>query len=266
MENKPIWEWIEDINLDDINFDIPNGELPEPKTIEKYPSIASVKDNSWRNLLRNLWGEMNPKTLYHNSSGIFDKFNLDHVGYHGQNSGRGAYLSNNPERARNYGKFANKFFLNSNAKLIPEHEALQMLDYTEHPWFTKDGTLSNKIAKDRFNKYLSQKGYIGYKNNMGWETPTYDYVIFNENSLKPANTSLQRFINRIPTQTLGEMASKLYNTPGVAPTLKFFNRAAIPLAIYEGLSQPTASAEAEQDAYNNWAAQHGQPLQAGISY
>lgn len=239
---KPIWDWIWDINPNDINFDI-DVELPELKTIEKYPSISSVKDNSWRNLLRNLWGEMNPTTLYHNSSGRFDKFNLDHIGYHGQNSGRGAYLSNNPERARNYGKFTNKFFLNSNANLIPEHEALQMLDYTEHPWFTKDGILSSEMAKDRFNKYLSQKGYTGYKNNMGWETPTYDYVIFNENSLKPANTPWQRVVNRIPTQSIRMIGEKLMDAPGVRPSLNLMQRATMPLMIYQGLSQPTARDE-----------------------
>jgi len=246
MEPKPIWEWMNDIDFskipDDINFDI-DIELPEPKTIEKYPSISSVKDNSWRNLLRNLWGEINPTTLYHNSSGRFNKFDLDHIGYHGQNSGRGAYLSNNPERARNYGRLANKFYLNSNATLIPEHEALQMLDYTEHPWFTKDGILSNEMAKDRFNKYLSQKGYTGYKNNLGWETPTYDYVIFNENSLKPANTPLQRILSRVPTQSIGMIGRKLMDVPGVRPSLNLMQRATIPLMIYQGLSQPTTRDE-----------------------
>ena len=55
-----------------------------------------------------------------------------------------------------------------------------------------------------------------------------------------ANTPLQRFVNRIPTQTLGKMASKLYNTPGVKQTIKFADRVATPLMILEsmGLNQP----------------------------
>lgn len=46
-------------------------------------------------------------------------------------------------------------------------------------------------------------------------------ITFSGENIKMANTPIQKFINRIPTQTLGKMASKLYNTPGVAPAVKF---------------------------------------------
>jgi hypothetical protein len=58
----------------------------------------------------------------------------------------------------------------------------------------------------------------------------------------------------------------LYNR--VAPYVVTFNRANAPIMIYKGLSQPVNQGNEylEQDLYNNWAAQHGQPLQGGIQF
>lgn len=58
----------------------------------------------------------------------------------------------------------------------------------------------------------------------------------------------------------------LYNR--VSPYVQTVSRAAAPVMIYKGLSQPVNQGNEylEQDLYNNWAAQHGQPLQGGIQF
>lgn len=58
----------------------------------------------------------------------------------------------------------------------------------------------------------------------------------------------------------------LYNR--VAPYAVSISRASAPFMIYNGLTQPVNQGNEylEQDMYNNWAAQHGQPLQGGIQF
>lgn len=58
----------------------------------------------------------------------------------------------------------------------------------------------------------------------------------------------------------------LYNR--VAPYVGTVSRASAPFLIYKGLTQPVNQGNEylEQDMYNNWAAQHGQPLQGGIQF
>ena len=48
----------------------------------------------------------------------------------------------------------------------------------------------------------------------------YDTYVLPNKYVKNVNNKLDKILNRIPTVTLGKMASKLYNTPGVAPAIK----------------------------------------------
>lgn len=273
---------INDVIFDGLDWsDISNEPLSVekyiPKTSADYPklkSIPSVKDNSWKRLFQELMGEINPQELYHGGSNIFDKFDLSKAGRHGLNSGTGAYLTNNPVFASQYGDKLSKFYLNKAANLINEGNALNMLDPDDIPWFTKHDDYSttsiDKLAQqDRYNKYLKQKGYSGYKNNMGWKSkPTYEYVIFDENELKPANTLAQRLMNRIPTQTLGRMYSK--TAPYIGKSLNLANRLATPLMVLEGLSSPTSTDEQERAMTQQYLNEMMQPslvlLQGGVQY
>ena len=68
-------------------------------------------------------------------------------------------------------------------------------------------------------------------------------VTFTGNDIRMANTPWQRFVNRVPTQSIGMIGRKLMDVPGVRPSLNLMQRATIPLMIYQGLSQPTARDE-----------------------
>lgn len=63
-------------------------------------------------------------------------------------------------------------------------------------------------------------------------------VTFTGDDIRMANTPWQRFINRIPTKTLGKMANKLIESPAIRFGGKLLNRVATPMMILEGLSQP----------------------------
>ena len=88
-------------------------------------------------------------------------------------------------------------------------------------------------------------------------------VTFSGNNIRMANNPLQRIVNRIPTQTIGMIGSKIMATPGVQPTLKFLGRTAVPLAILEGLTSPVSN---DIEGMNNYNAVRGLPLQGGIKY
>lgn len=251
-----------------------NIEEVKPKTSADYPklkSIPSVKDNSWSRLVQELIGEINPQELYHGGYDIFDKFDLSKAGRHGLNSGTGAYLTNNPVFASQYGDKLSKFYLNNAANLINEGNALDMLKQDDIPWFTKHDIYSTSdvdelAQQNRYNKYLKQKGYSGYKNNMGWESkPTYEYVIFDENELKPANTLAQRLLNRVPTKTLGKMYNKI--SPALNKGLNLAGKLATPLMILEGLnSGPTATDEQELELSRNYQPDIAPLLYGGVEY
>lgn len=88
-------------------------------------------------------------------------------------------------------------------------------------------------------------------------------VTFSGDNIRMANTPWQRFVNRIPTQTLSMIGEKIMATPGVKPTLDFLGRASIPSMIYKGLNSPLSD---EQEVMNNYNAVRGLPLQGGIKY
>lgn len=164
------------------------------------------------------------------------------------------YLSRNPEYAARILSELEDNKLGRLAKLFYEKSNYQ------NPSFNKKGfDLASRIINNlpineqmKFLEYLDGKNYDTtqdmiklYGDNVKGiravgNTDGPINVTFTGNNIKMANTPLQRFVNRIPTQTLGKMASKLYNTPGVKQTIKFADRVATPLMILEGmgLNQP----------------------------
>lgn len=104
----------------------------------------------------------------------------------------------------------------------------------------KSGLDTKVIYLDKTNNNHLLKQIVGNIKGISsydeFETPI--NLVFSGSDIKMANTPIQRFTNRIPTQTLGKMASKLYNTPGIKQAIGISNRLAPPLMILEGLSQP----------------------------
>ena len=135
------------------------------------------------------------------------------------------------EKANYQNSFLNKKQLDLASRIInklPINEQMKFLDYLD------DG--KTNTTQDMIKLYGDNvKGIRAAGNTDGPIN-----VTFSDKNIKMANTPMQRFVNRIPTQTLGKMASKLYNTPGVKQTIKFADRVATPLMILEGmgLSQP----------------------------
>lgn len=90
--------------------------------------------------------------------------------------------------------------------------------------------------KDKINEIT--KGIKGIRAKGMTDGPI--NVTFSSNDIKIANTPLQRVMNRIPTKTLGKMVSKIYNTPGVKPTLRIGGKTLGILGALDmmGLNQP----------------------------
>ena len=164
------------------------------------------------------------------------------------------YLSRNPEYTARILSELNDSKLTRLAKLFYGKANYQ------NPTFNKKGfDLASKIINKlpineqmKFLEYLDGKNYDTtqdmiklYGDNVkgiraAGHTDGPINVTFTGKNIRMANTPMQRFVNRIPTQTLGKMASKLYNAPGIKQTIKFADRVATPLMILEGmgLSQP----------------------------
>ena len=302
MELKPIYEWINNINF---SQDIPEwvdprelqifnkGRQPMPKWINeladwsmrtgnynkidelldlrfgdqyntpwtperinefkygtKYKGLPKVSTDN-RSLITKYLQSIKPREVFHRDPDfIFDKFDVSKAGIrkdgskYNLNFGKGGYVSTSNDLSLDkiYGDKVSRFFINPESKFTTPREIYKS-NILGHPYFNKE-----EIYGKRFQDYLKRKGYSGINNK--WEIVSYNP----DKDFLPANTKMQRIVNR------------LFNNSAMRYGSQILNRVAIPLAIYEGLSQPTASGEAEQDAYNNWAAQHGQPLQAGISY
>lgn len=103
--------------------------------------------------------------------------------------------------------------------------------------------------KDAQRLYRSDYGVKGIRARGTIDGPI--NVTFSGDDIRMANTPWQRFVNRIPKQTLGKMASKLYNTPGVKQTIRFADRVATPLMILEGmgLNQPVGQGSDQPPIY-----------------
>ena len=164
------------------------------------------------------------------------------------------YLSRNPEYTARILSELNDSKLTRLAKLFYEKANYQ------NPTFNKKGfDLASKIINKlpineqmKFLEYLDGKNYDTTQDMIklygddvkgiraAGHTDGPINVTFTGKNIRMANTPMQRFVNRIPTQTLGKMASKLYNAPGIKQTIKFADRVATPLMILEGmgLSQP----------------------------
>lgn len=222
-------------------------DLPDPVT--EYPKgILSVKDNTWKGLARQFVGEMFPLETYHGGSQIRNYLDPAFFGsHHGLEQGWGAYVANTPGRAKNYGNAISKFYINRNLPYVNIWENPKLGDdiykYTsELPFFSKDGMQRDTTEQaKRISEYLNKKGYAGEIAKRGKDK--FDIVVFNSDLLKPANTLWQRFVNRIPTQTISTIGQKLMGYPLVRGGLNFINRATVPTMIYQGLSQPVAKDE-----------------------
>lgn len=91
-------------------------------------------------------------------------------------------------------------------------------------------------ASEIFNKY----GIKGISTTGRSDGPI--NVTFTGRNIKMANTPLQIVANRIPTQTLGKMANKAYNTPAVKQAIRFLPAIGTAEMILQGLSQPVGDA------------------------
>lgn len=285
-----LWELFDYNPLEDnAKFDI-EYEQPKPLTsndYKKYPSLKSVKDNSWRRLFKELIGEMNPVEIKHGGSVVFDKYDFNRPSVHGSRYGKALYAFENPSSSRNFGENISRFYINPYKDYANINDLERIVSQSDIPYFTKDGTINIKasyldlpkerpnntlrewaikrmeIPQERYNKYVRAKGYTGYA------IPIYngatEYVIFNPDiDAKPANTPLQRFLNRIPTQTLGKMATKAYNIPAVKQAIRFLPALGTAEMIYQGLEQPVGRAEFTPEEI--LMLDKGQPLQGGVRY
>lgn len=281
-----LWELFDNIPIEDnTKFDI-EYEPPKPLTsndYKKYPSLKSVKDNSWGRLIKELIGEMNPLEIKHGGSVVFDKYDFSRPSYHGTTYGKGLYASENPNFAKNFGNRISRFYINPYKNYANPNELESIVSKDDIPYFKRgvdiqesylpkdrpNNTLREwaikqmEMPQERYNKYVSAKGYTGYA------VPVYEgttaYLVFNPDiDAKPANTPLQRVVNRIPTQTLGKMANKAYNTPAVKQAIRFLPALGTAEMIYQGLEQPVGRAEFTPEEI--LMLDKGQPLQGGVSY
>lgn len=143
----------------------------------------------------------------------------------------------------------------------------------------------NKVTKKIFNRYMNelpleqQLRFMERTNNQKYFKEIVDgitgiraigsadgpiNVTFTGDDIKMANTPLQRFLNRIPTQTLGKMANKAYNIPAVKQAIRFLPALGTAEMIYQGLEQPVGRAEFTPEEI--LMLDKGQPLQGGVSY
>lgn len=157
-----------------------------------------------------------------------------------------------------------KYLDNSDTKYLYRFLAEDLAEeiYPESRWFDENYRikLGSPHASDIFEKY----GIKGIRTFGQQDGPI--NIVFADKDIKIANTPFQRFANRIPTQTLGKIAEKIMSNPVVKVGGGALERATIPLSIYEGISQPTATDQQMWDDVNRYNLQRGvNLLHGGIS-
>lgn len=197
-------------------------EINKFKYGEMYKGIEKAKPGK-QSLITKYLKAINPQEVFHRDPEfIFDKFDLSKAGIRKDGSkyllnwGPGAYVSieNDPSLNKCYGDKVSRFFINPEAKLVTP-STKNLANIYSHPYFREE-----ELHGSKFQKYLQKKGYAGIHDD--WEKVFYNP----DKDLLPANTKLQRIVNR------------LFNNAAIKYGSKLLNRIATPMMILEGLSQP----------------------------
>lgn len=197
-------------------------EINKFKYGKMYKGIEKAKPIK-QSLITKYLKAINPQEVFHRDPEfIFDKFDLSKAGIRKDGSkyllnwGPGAYVSveNDPSLNKFYGDKVSKFFINPETKLVTPNTK-NLVDIYSHPYFRGE-----ELFGPKFRKYLQKKGYYGIQD--GWEKVFYNP----DKDLLPANTKLQRIVNRF------------FNSSAIKYGSQLLNRIAAPMMILEGLSQP----------------------------
>lgn len=158
-----------------------------------------------KNIVKYIKQALKPREVFHRDPEfIFDKFDLSKAGIRTDGTkynpswGKGAYVSikNDPSLDKIYGTKISRFYERPGTELVTPGEIYKS-NTMGHPYFEDD------FMGKKYLEYLKRKGYSGIDNR--WEHVFY----FPDEDLLPANTPLQRVVNRIPTQTLGKIGNKV---------------------------------------------------------
>lgn len=230
---------IPDINLTNIlQYETKYNDLPiENKKFSLQP-FNLIGENNKGGILQNYLRSINPTELYHGGTNTFNRFNPNLFGSsNGMYSGYGAYLTDNPMLAKSYGEKVSRFYLPQDYQLSNYDNAfIDNIDYykNKYPFLAKDTPPRSGWVRELFGKnmadFLDRKGITGTSNKLGFNDAS-EYVIYDPDKLAPANTLPQRIANRF------------FNRNAIRYGSQLANRLMLPLAIYDGLSQPVARDE-----------------------